>query len=234
MTGAEAAYVPLLISAVTARLQYQGAQEEKSQRRTILNRSMQETSDTADKAAQEVSKEGAKFNPEQRAMDMKAAQDATYAQSQADLGGAGGDIVTAAGGNTSAAFNSAKAERAGSEGNRITALAQEMARVRAPGQLNTEEGLRRGALAGELSNMWSSRRNMNQASQLDAQGVESGLGTAGTLVGLAGQAYGAGQAPGAGQPNTNFVNSTANDSSLFVMPKATPSSASRISFRGGR
>lgn len=220
MTGTEGAWVPYVLAAVSAGTQYMGAEQEREEKRNILNRSLQRSSETADKTAQDVVKEGANYTPEQRMEALQAQEAAAAAQAQKDAAGAG--IVQTAGekGNTSSAFKQAKAAADTVEGNRITALAQELAKTRAPGRLMNEEGLRRGALAGELSNQWSTARNMAGANNMEASNVgPSGLSTFGSIAGAIGSAYGGGGAPaGGGDGGVNYVADASNDSSLYTVP----------------
>lgn len=217
MTGTEGAWVPYVLAAVSAAAQYKGAEEERDDRRSILNRSLEQTQDATDKAADALTKEGDKFNPAQRAEAMQAAEAAALAQAQSDAANSG--IVNTAGdaGRTSSTFQAAKDAASSAEGNRISALAQEIARTRAPGQLLQEEGLRRGALAGEIASTLGSASNLAKAAGLDAQNVgPSGWSTGGALVGAAGQAYGAGST-GSGTGYVDIGN-TANDSSGYIVP----------------
>lgn len=219
MSGTEGAWVPYVLAAVSAAAQYKGAEEEQDRRRSILNRSLDQSQEATDKAADALTKEGDKFNPAQRAEAMQAAEAAALARAQQDAAGSG--IVNTAGGagRTSSTFQNAKNAADAAEGNRISTLAQEIARTRAPGQLLQEEGLRRGALAGEIASTLGSAANMAKAAGLDAQNVgPSGMTTFGQLAGIAGQVYGAGSgSTGAGNGYVEIGN-TANDSSGYIVP----------------
>lgn len=176
-----------------------GQQVQADRRNRILNDQLTRTGQVQDKAAQQVLNEGANYSPDKRMADMQAQEQATYDRSLSDLGPVASGIVDAAGdkGAGSADFIKAKADSAITEGNRITALARELAKTRAPGQLMTAEGMRRANLTGELSNQFSSNRNMGEAASLDAQNVEEPwwgqLGKVGQAVGMsmAGNSFGA-------------------------------------------
>lgn len=228
MTGTEGAWVPYVLAAVSAGTQYMGAKEEAADKRALMNRSLQQSSETADKTANEVVKEGGKFSPEERMQAMRAQEAEAFAQAQKDAAGSG--IVQTAGenGNTSSTFKDAKAAADASEGNRVTALAQEISKTRAPGRLVNEEGLRRGALAGELSNQWSTTRNMVNANNIAAQNVgPSDLSTFGALAGALGSAYGAGSGAPAGEGGYATIGDASNDASLYTMPGKKDPGATR-------
>jgi hypothetical protein len=183
-------------------LKARGDKKAAEERRGILNRSLQRTKETSDDAARQVIAEGQQFAPDARAAAMQGQEDAAFQRAQGDLaaGGAGGDVVSTAGGDgaNSAAFVKARADKAISEGNRITDIAREMARNRGTGDLLQAEGLRRSDLAGRLGSAASTSRNLAQADQLDAQNVDTPLyGKLGGLAQMAGAAWLAGGA-GAG------------------------------------
>jgi len=186
-------------------LKDRGDKKAAGERRDILNRSLQRTKETSDDAARQVLAEGEQFAPDARATAMQGQEDAAFQRAQGDLAtGAGGDLVSTAGGAgaNSAAFVKARADKAVSEGNRITDIAREMARNRGTGDLLQTEGLRRADLAGRLGSAASTNRNLVQADQLDAQNVDTPLyGKLGGLAQMAGAAWlagGAGAGAGAG------------------------------------
>ncbi len=167
--------------------------QQASERRDILNAQAEKTHQAEDKSQQLVAKEGTNYQGDARAAAMQQQQQATMAQSQKDLGVAP-TIINGAGdaGNVSSDYLTAKADTALSEGNRLTAIAREMSKTRAPGQLQTAEGLRRANLAGSLQDLWSTARNGANAAEMDAQNVtEPWWGTAGKLVSAGAGAYGA-------------------------------------------
>ncbi len=149
------------------------------ERRQILNRAYDENQRTQDEGAQRVLAEAQKMSPAARQAAMAEQEAAAFAQAQQDLGGqaspgAGGAIIDTAGsaGNVSADFIKRSADTAIGEGNRLMQVAREAARVRAPGQTLTQEGLSRSQLTGDLASMWSANRSRAQAAELDAQNVE--------------------------------------------------------------
>lgn len=183
-------------------LKMRGDKKAGEERRDILNRSLQRTQATSEDAARQVVAEGQQFTPDARATAMQGQENAAFQRAQSDLaaGGAGGDVVDTAGGAgaNSAAFVKAKADKAVSEGNRITEIAREMARTHGTSDLLNAEGLRRADLSGRLGSAAASSRNMAQADQLDAQNVDTPLyGKLGGLAQMAGAAWLAGGA-GAG------------------------------------
>lgn len=190
------ALIPLLISAGGTAMQMSAQRDQQKQQRRILNRQMDENKQATDKAAQLVQQEAAKMAPDARQQEMVAQEQAVYDQQQKDLqtGAGGGAVIDAAGsaGNVSADFLKAKADRAIDEGSRLSAIARELAKTRAPSQVMMQEGLGRAAMAGNLNSMWGSRRNMSSAAGMDAQSVQQ------PLYGALGQAVAAYGASGGG------------------------------------
>lgn len=156
-----------------AAANYLGEEKAARDRRSILNRSMAETEKTQDKAQDAIQTEAKTYDPAARQQAMEAQQQATYEQSLKDVGAGGSLIPTAGEGNVSEDFLKAKADRALSEGNRLTSVAREIAKARAPGQQLTTEGLRRADVTGRVGSMWSGARSQANAAQLTAQNVDS-------------------------------------------------------------
>lgn len=198
MTGLEE-FIPLIIAAGGTAASMYGQQQAANDRRDILNKQLQSNSKTQEKTNQMIGQEGEKYAPEARKDALDQEQATTLQQEQADLGTAP-DIIDTAGdtGNVSSDFLNAKAEKALSEGDRLTAIARELSKTRAPGSLLNKEGLRRADLTGELGSIWGSQHAMSDASGLDAQAVEppwyTGLGQIATAA--AGAYGGGGKAPG--------------------------------------
>ena len=69
-------------------------------------------------------------------------------------------------------FLKAKADKALSEGQRLSAIAQQLSRVRAPGQVAANDSERRAGVQGNIGSMWSTTGNLNRATELDAQNVQ--------------------------------------------------------------
>ena len=166
-----------------------GARQQQKKQRAILNRSMDETNKTQREASAQVLDEAKKFTPEDRMQSMRDAEQSAFSQAQQDVGGGAAANIPTAAGNVSDAYVKSAADKAISEGNRLTAIAREAAKVRAPGPMQNAEGLRRAQLTGDLGSRWSRTRNMANAAQMDAQSVEapwySDLGKIASAVGSA-------------------------------------------------
>lgn len=206
MSGAE----PLVLAALAGgtALEYSAQRQAAKERRSILNQSFRDTQKATDQAAQLVTKEGEKYGAG-RAQDLQSQEDLAYAQSQRDLqgAGAGGDIIGTAGdaGAVSGDFVRAKADKALSEGTRMTAIARELAKVRAPGRMQNEEALRRAEVGQQAGSIFGTARNMAGAAELDAQNVqEPWWGTVGKLAKTAALAYATGGAGGGASSFTQW------------------------------
>lgn len=197
MSGAE----PLILAAALGgtALEIQGQRQAAKERRSILNQAFDEQRRTTEKSAQMLADEGAKFSGDERQKAIDAQEAAVYGQTQQDLAGAGGDMVgSATGGNVSSDFMKAKADKAITEGNRLTAIAKEAAKLRAPGMLVDSEKQRQADLMGRTGSMWNRTRNMVNAGVMDAQSVqEPGYAQLGRLAKQAAMIYALGGA-GAG------------------------------------
>ncbi|HET8870418.1 MAG TPA: hypothetical protein VFM48_08235 [Aquabacterium sp.] len=163
---------PWLLGGVPASIQ---AQKEQAQdRRRILNAQLDRNAATSQAASNAVLKEAASLAPGARQQALADQADAISSMSTRDLTGAGAGIIDTAGsgGNVSQDFLRAQADRQISEGNRLTAIAREIAKTRAPSQLMTNEAQRRAALSGSLQSMFSTNRNLADAAQQDAADVD--------------------------------------------------------------
>lgn len=197
MTGAEipvATYVAAGTAVAGAAAEADAARRKRNQQRDILNQAFRKSSENADKANAAVMDAGADMDATKRLAEMQGEEAQTFGQTMRDLkaSGAGGDIITAAGdaGNASADFTKAKADRALTEGNRMTAMAREMAKVRAPGQMQMNQGIRRADAQERAGSIWGSNRNMVDAYTHDAEGVQDPwYGTVGKLAKTAALAY---------------------------------------------
>lgn len=170
-----------------------GTQQQANQRKDILDKQLLQTQAAEDKTGQLVDKEGSNYQADARQAALTGQQGATLAQSQADLGPAP-TIIDGAGdsGAVSSDYLAAKADKALSEGTRLTALATALSKTRGVGQLETTEGLRRADLAGTLQDLWSTTKDNSMAAQDEAANVaEPWWGQAGQLAAAAGTAYGA-------------------------------------------
>lgn len=186
-----AAAAPYLMAGGTA-LQMLGARDQQRKQRRVLNRAFDANEADQRRGTAEVVQEAQQnAAPDARLRAMQAAEDAAYSRTQQDIAGAGGAMVdTAQGaGAVSADFVRAKADKALAEGDRMTAIARELAKVRAPGDVATNDSLRRSGLSELLSSMWNSNRQRAGAAQMDAQSIDMPL--YGQLGGLAATVGGA-------------------------------------------
>lgn len=182
--------LPYIIAGLGTVATITSQQDAAQDRRRILNNQLEASEKAADKSAELVLSEAQQFDPNKRKDAMQAAETKVYDQQLKDLqAGAGGAEVGAVAtsgdaGNVSDDFLKAKAEKAVSEGNRMTSIARELAKTRAPGQLQMNESLSQAKMAGELQGIGSQNRRMANASGLDAQGItgESGFGAIASAI----------------------------------------------------
>lgn len=178
---------PYLVAGGTAASMI-GERQAQKERNKIIGRSMQRTDETQDKAQAAIQEEAAMFAPDQRQKAIEAEEAAAYERAMQDTGGA--TIDTTAKGNVSDAYTQARADKESSEGERTSAIARELAKVRAPGQQLQTEGIRRADLSGKLGSMWTGARGQSNAAMLQAQGVEApgyaDLGKLASAIGMAG------------------------------------------------
>lgn len=166
-------------------------QQEKKQQRK-LNQQLENTEKATDKSVDLIQTAADQYSPEARAASMAAAEGEAATRAQQDLEGAGGATLATAGdaGNVSTDFLTAKADRAISEGTRMTALSRELAKIRAPGQVLQQEGYKQGNLASALQNIQGSNANMARANSMDASSIEApGYGQLGSIATALGGAY---------------------------------------------
>lgn len=200
MSGAEALYAAAALYAGGTVADQMAKQKAEGERRSILNKAFEDNRRTTEKSAQMLADEGAKMTGDARQAAMADQEAAAYAQTQKDLSGAGGDLVgSATGGNVSSDFMKAKADKALSEGNRLTAIAKEAAKVRSPGDIMMTERQRQADLLGRTGSMWGRAKNMTGAAIEDAQAVrEPWYGTAGKIAKQAAMMYAMSAMGGAG------------------------------------
>jgi hypothetical protein len=198
-------FAPLIMSAVGTAATMMASKEQADDRRSILNRQLQETEKATDKSIDMVQQEGKRFDQQARLDAMKQAEDKTFDQTQTDIAGAGGAALPAAAGagNVSEDFLKTKAQRAVEEGSRLTSIAREAAKARAPGMLNFDDSLSMARLQGDSRNLWGSTRNLARANSMDADSVEApAYGALGSIA----SAIGGGMAKGGfGQQSTSGV-----------------------------
>jgi hypothetical protein len=178
-------------------------QEAASDKRSILNRQLESADKATERSAQEVQQEAQRYGQDARMQGLEQAEQKIYGQTQADLTGAGGaSIATAAdNANVSEDYLKTKAARVIGETTRLTDVAREAAKHRAPGQLGMDDSLSLAGMSGRLGSMWGSTRNVARANSLDADSVEApaygALGQIATAAGGAAAANGM-RAQGAG------------------------------------
>lgn len=189
------------------------ARQQQKQQREILNRQFEKNDTAARLGTQSVLTEGAKQGGAAQLADMTTAENAMAGRTMADLKGAGADIIDTAGGNgaQSQAFLTAKADRALTEGNRQTAIARELAKVRSTGEVQGNNAMGRADLAERQGSAGATARAGTQAAQLDAAAVQApwygDLGKIASMVGTLGMlapAAGAGGAIAADAPAAGF------------------------------
>lgn len=170
-------------------LQMQAAKEQRDDRRRILNQQLDRDESATKKAIDLVQQEAGNYTAQNRADAMAEQEGQTYQQIQQDMQGAGGANVATASdaGNVSDDFLKTKAARAVDEGTRLTAVAREAAKNRAPTMLMSNDSLRRAGMVGNLNNIWGTNKNMGTAAGVDASGVEApaygGLGAIASSIG---------------------------------------------------
>lgn len=190
-----AAAIPYVIAAVGAASSISAQRSQAKQQRRILNASLDRSENATRKATALVDREGQNFAPDARRAALEQQEQVALNQSKADLAGAGANVIDTAGGggNVSADFVKTQADRQISEGQRLTSLAKESAKTRAPSLLGESDAQRRANLAGELQNSFSSNRNQSAAAGLDAGAVQQpAYGQIGSLLSSLGSAYVAG------------------------------------------
>ncbi len=172
------------------------ARQQGKQQRSVLNRAFEANDKTTEGGTADVLQEASKAAPGGQAQAMQAAEEAAYQRTRDDLTGAGADIIETAGdnGRQSEAFRTALAQKQGQEGDRMSAIAREFARLRAPADVQRDQALSRAALAERIASTQMSNQRRAQAAQLDAQDVETpwygDVGKIASLVGTVGMGMG--------------------------------------------
>ena len=218
----------LALAAGGTAAQMIGARQQQRQQRAILNQSMDQTAKTQREATSQVLDEAKKFSPEARMQAMQDAEKSAYDQAQTDVGGGAAANIPTAHGNVSTDYLKAQADRALSEGNRLTAMAREAAKIRAPGSLQNAEALRRASLTGDLASRFATNRNMASAAQQDAASVDapwySDLGKIASAVGSASLMMpGASAAPAAiGATNPALIDSALGSAGYGASSASVP------------
>jgi hypothetical protein len=166
-----------------------GQREQRRDRARILNASMDEADRTQGRAIADVTAEAQRMAPDQRMADMAAAEQQVFDRSQADLGGAVDIAPSQGAGAVSQAFETMRGQRGAQETARMGRIARMLAANRAPGEVETAGGLRRGAMSESLASMWRSQNNRSNAARMDAEAVDMPVyGQLGQLASMAGSA----------------------------------------------
>lgn len=231
MTGVEE-LLPLIVAGAGTAASVYGQHQAANERSDILNKQLTRTAKTQDQANAMITGEGKQYAPDARSAALADQQAATYAQEQKDLGATPSIIDTAGdAGNVSSDFLTAKADKAASEGERLTSIARELSKTRAPGQLMTTEGLRRADLGGNLSSIWGSSKADAGAAKLDAESVQDPwYADLGKIAAAAATAYGIGGMGAAG--GVDGAGGMALQEGAMPASLATPSELSVGSYAG--
>lgn len=205
--------VPAIIAAVGTAASMSAANRQEKERRQILNRQLEREDQATDRSTALVNDEAQRYSMQNRQQGLQEAERKTYDQTQSDLQGAGGASISAAADNANVSddFLKTKAARAIDESTRLSAVAREAAKARAPGMLGLDDSLSMASMAGDMGSLWGSTKNMNRASGLQAEAVNEpaygGLGRIATAVGGAMAANGYGQQRGVPPPPNPNVRS---------------------------
>jgi len=191
--------IPMVIALAGTAAQMSAQADERDERRKTLNNQLERDETATKKSIDLVQKEGQNYGMDERLAAMKAQEEQGFGQTQADMQGAGGATVNTAGdaGNVSEDFIKGKAERAVTEGTRLTSIAREAAKTRAPGSLMNEDALRRAGMAGGLQSLWGTTSNMARATGNDAAAVQApAYGALGSIASSIAPAMGSGAGSG--------------------------------------
>ena len=200
-----AAAAPYILAAGGMLANQAGERQAARERRSILNQSLERTDKTQEKATQALVGEGENYGAKRQDAFQQQEQTA-LAQALKDVGardqtGAGASLIDTVGdaGAVSGDFLKAKADRAVSEGNRLTSIARELSKVRAPGQQLNEEGLRRANLTEQIGSDYASNNAFARVAGLDAGEVDTPLyGKVGKIASAIGSAWAGGAGGAAG------------------------------------
>lgn len=190
-----AAALPYALMAGGTLMSMKAQQQQADDKRNTLNQQLERDDQAAHKSSELVLNEGGYYEPAARKQAMADQEGLAYDSSVADLkaGANGGDpaAVQTSGdaGAVSDDFVKAKADRAVTEGSRLTGIAREIAKTRAPSMLLGSEGQRGANLASNLQTLFGSNNNMARATQNDADTIEEpaygGLGKIASSIGSA-------------------------------------------------
>lgn len=183
--------IPLLLSGGGSLLQASASRQQADDKRRTLNQQYARNDEATGKAIDLTQGEAKRYSPEARKAALAEQEAKTFGQTQADLTGAGGATVATAGGAGAVSddFLKGKAQTAIDEGTRLTSIAREAAKARAPMQLGSSDSLSRASLAGNLQNIFGSNNNMASATTADADSIEEpGYGALGAIASATGGA----------------------------------------------
>lgn len=160
-----AAAVPYIVMAVGAAAQISAQNEQERDRRKLINQAYDQLDAGTSKTSRAIAQAASQYGADQRQQGMDAATQQIEGQQQKDLGGAGATMINGAGdaGNVSQDYLTAKADRAVTEGTRLSNIAKQIAKTRAPGSLMTQEGLNNADTMGNVSSIWGTTRGMTGA-----------------------------------------------------------------------
>lgn len=193
-----AAAIPYALMIGGTVLQQRAAQQQGDEQRSELNQALGRTQQTQQKANTQIEAQASNLAPIDRAAALDALATANTQQSKAELGAAGATdaagnaIINTDGdhGAVSKDFITAKADRALQEGNRLSAIAQQLAKTRSVGQLQQNEGEQRANLTQALSSLWDTTKNENDANQITAGGIQPpAYGTLGSVASTVGSVW---------------------------------------------
>lgn len=207
-------YLPYIIQAAGTAATLHGQNKAAQERRDILNQQVARNTQATDKAIGMTMDQATRYAAPARTDALAQNEQKSYDQTQADIQGAGGAAipVAASAGNVSGDFLKLKAAKAVEEGQRLTAMAREAAKARAPGMLGLDDSISMADTMGNVRSLMGTTRNMANANTLDAQAVQdpayAGLGKIATAVGTGMAAGGFGrQRPGVPpNPNVSGIN----------------------------
>lgn len=222
----------LLLGGTAAQMA--AARQQQQKQKKVLQRAFDKNDETVGDATQQVLEAGKEMTGGARSDAMRAAAEASSARTMSDLTGAGADVIDTAGdtGNVSDAFRQGKAAAQAGEVDRLSRIAQEVGRARAPSEVMANEALARSALAERLGSTFRSNQARTQAAGLDAESIDlpwyGYAGQLASLVGGMGLASGAGAGAGAAA-NTGASNAALIDSAVgtggYGASSATPAAA---------
>ncbi len=163
--------IPALLSGGGTLLQMSAAQDQAGQKRRLLNQQLERDAAVTKQGQGLIQQQAELYDPTTRAASMKSKEDMALNGINLDIGENQGNFGTT-GSASSEDFIKTKAARAISEGGRLSAMAREIAKTRAPGLMQLGEGQSAANLGSELNSIFGTNRNLARATQNDADNVE--------------------------------------------------------------